>query len=57
MTAEFYLSTVSRIFKGREIADNKFSVGGKAIDLTKITNVCATYPLKTLNSAMLPLAS
>jgi len=39
MTAEFYLSTVERIFKGREIADNKFTVAGKTVDIGKITTV------------------
>jgi poly(3-hydroxybutyrate) depolymerase len=39
MPAEFYLSTVDRIFKTREIARNKFSIDGKPVDLTKITNV------------------
>lgn len=39
MTAEFYLSTVRRIFKDREIARNCFSVGGKAVDLANITTV------------------
>jgi poly(3-hydroxybutyrate) depolymerase len=39
MTAEFYLSTVERIFKGREIADNRFTVNGKAVDMGKITSV------------------
>lgn len=39
MTAEFYLSTVERIFKNLEIAQNKFSVNGKPVDLAKITNV------------------
>lgn len=39
MTAEFYLSTVERIFKKREIADNKFTLNGTKIDLTKIKNV------------------
>ncbi len=29
MTAEFYLSTVERIFKNREIARNEFVVAGK----------------------------
>ncbi len=37
MTAEFYLSTVQRIFKGREIAENRFEIGGKAVDIGKIT--------------------
>lgn len=39
MTAEFYLSTVERIFKNREIADNAFMVGGKLVDIGKITTV------------------
>ncbi|WP_323037481.1 polyhydroxyalkanoate depolymerase [Pararhodobacter sp.] len=39
MTAEFYLSTVERIFKGREIAKNEFVVNGHKIDMGKITNV------------------
>lgn len=39
MTAEFYLSTVQRIFKNREIARNAFHVGGKAVDLGAITRV------------------
>jgi poly(3-hydroxybutyrate) depolymerase len=39
MTAEFYLSTVERIFKGREIADNRFTVAGRPVDISKITNV------------------
>ena len=37
MTAEFYLSTVERIFKGRDIADNKFYVAGHKVDFSKIT--------------------
>jgi len=39
MTAEFYLSTVERIFKGREIAQNAFVVDGHKVDLGKITTV------------------
>ena len=39
MTAEFYLSTVERIFKGLEIAENRFSVAGKMVDIGKITTV------------------
>ena len=39
MTAEFYLSTVERIFKNREIADNKFVVAGKHVDIGAITDV------------------
>lgn len=36
MTAEFYLSTVQRIFKGREIARNAFTVAGRRVDLGRI---------------------
>ena len=39
MTAEFYLSTVERIFKNREIAKNEFTVKGHRIDIGKITDV------------------
>ena len=39
MTAEFYLSTVDRIFKKREIATNSFTFRNKAVDFTKIKNV------------------
>ncbi len=39
MTAEFYLSTVERIFKGREIARNAFVVAGKQVDIGAITDV------------------
>ncbi len=39
MPAEFYLSTVERIFKGLEIARNEFVVDGHQIDLGKITGV------------------
>ncbi len=39
MTAEFYLSTVERIFKDREIARNVFTVNGKRVDIGKITDV------------------
>ncbi|MCW1917440.1 polyhydroxyalkanoate depolymerase [Rhodobacter sp. KR11] len=39
MTAEFYLSTVERIFKNREIAQNDFFVGGKHVDLGAISRV------------------
>ena len=39
MTAEFYLSTVERIFKQREIARNEFVVGGKQVDFGKISNI------------------
>ena len=39
MTAEFYLSTVDRIFKNGEIAKNDFTVAGKKVDIGKITTV------------------
>jgi len=39
MAAEFYLSTVERIFKNREIARNAFTVDGHQIDIGKITDV------------------
>lgn len=39
MTAEFYLSTVERIFKEREIARNDFVVAGKQVDMGAITRV------------------
>ena len=39
MTAEFYLSTVERIFKNRELARNDFVVDGKRVDIGAITQV------------------
>jgi len=39
MTAEFYLSTVERIFKDGEIARNAFTVAGHRVDIGKITRV------------------
>ena len=39
MPAEFYLSTVERIFKGLEIARNRFTVDGHRVDFGKITKV------------------
>jgi poly(3-hydroxybutyrate) depolymerase len=39
MTAEFYLTTVERIFKNREIALNEFTVNGKKVDIGAITQV------------------
>ena len=39
MTAEFYLSTVDRIFKTHEIARNEFVVDGHKVDIGKITRV------------------
>ena len=47
MTAEFYLSTVERIFKNREIAQNQFVVAGKKVDLGAITQVA----VKTVEGA------
>ncbi len=47
MTGEFYLSTVERIFKGREIARNEFVVEGHKIDIGKITSVA----VKTVEGA------
>ncbi|MGY6632629.1 MAG: polyhydroxyalkanoate depolymerase [Alkalilacustris sp.] len=40
MTAEFYMSTVLRIFKAREIARNAFKVAGHKVDFAAITD-CA----------------
>lgn len=39
MSAEFYLSTVERIFKNREIAKNAFVVNGHKVDIGAITDV------------------
>ena len=39
MTAEFYLSTVERVFKAGEIAKNEFTVAGRMVDIGKITTV------------------
>jgi len=39
MPAEFYLSTVERIFKGTEIAKNAFTVEGRHVDIGAITKV------------------
>ena len=47
MPAEFYLSTVQRIFKRCEIAKNCFSVRGKPVDIGKITTVA----VKTVEGA------
>lgn len=47
MTAEFYLSTVERIFKKREIARNDFTVNGHKVDFSKITDVA----VKTVEGA------
>lgn len=47
MTAEFYLSTVERIFKNREIAKNEFTVNGRHVDIGKITSVA----VKTVEGA------
>ncbi|WP_293573466.1 polyhydroxyalkanoate depolymerase [Phaeobacter sp.] len=47
MTAEFYLSTVERIFKDREIARNAFVVNGHQVDIGAITDVA----VKTVEGA------
>ena len=47
MTAEFYLSTVERVFKNREIARNEFVVAGRKVDIGKITDVA----VKTVEGA------
>lgn len=47
MTAEFYLSTVERIFKNREIAKNDFVVAGHKVDMGAITTVA----VKTVEGA------
>ncbi len=47
MTAEFYLSTVERIFKRREVARNAFVVDGHKVDLGAITRVA----VKTVEGA------
>ena len=39
MPAEFYLSTVHRIFKEGEIAKNEFTIKGRKVDIGKITTV------------------
>ena len=39
MTAEFYLSTVERVFKNREIARNEFTVAGRKVDIGAVTDV------------------
>ena len=39
MTAEFYLSTVERIFKDREIARNEFWIEDQKVDIGAITDV------------------
>ncbi len=39
MTGEFYLSTVERVFKNRDIARNDFTVNGHKVDISKITTV------------------
>jgi poly(3-hydroxybutyrate) depolymerase len=47
MPAEFYLSTVERIFKNCEIAKNEFVVDGHRVDIGKITRVA----VKTVEGA------
>ncbi len=38
LPAEFYLSTVERIFKNAEIPRNAFTIGGRKVDLGKISD-------------------
>ncbi|MDC0736778.1 polyhydroxyalkanoate depolymerase [Cognatishimia sp. SS12] len=47
MPAEFYLSTVERIFKNGEIAKNEFTVAGRKVDIGQITTVA----VKTVEGA------
>lgn len=47
MPAEFYLSTVERVFKDREIARNEFVVHGHKVDIGAITRVA----VKTVEGA------
>ncbi len=47
MPAEFYLSTVDRVFKKGEIAKNEFVVDGHKVDMGKITKVA----VKTVEGA------
>jgi len=47
MPAEFYLSTVERIFKGLEIARNEFTVHGHKVDIGAVTKVA----VKTVEGA------
>ncbi|MCZ0812031.1 MAG: polyhydroxyalkanoate depolymerase [Pseudomonadota bacterium] len=47
MPAEFYLSTVERIFKGLEIAKNEFIVHGHKVDIGAVTKVA----VKTVEGA------
>jgi len=47
MPAEFYLSTVERVFKEREIARNAFVVNGHKVDMGKITRVALKAPMMT----------
>ncbi|MBN2905181.1 MAG: polyhydroxyalkanoate depolymerase [Rhodobacteraceae bacterium] len=47
MPAEFYLSTVERVFKKREIARNVFEVAGRRVDIGAITQVA----VKTVEGA------
>lgn len=39
MPAEFYLSTVKRIFKDNEIGENKFTLRGRPVDISAIRDV------------------
>ena len=48
MPAEFYLSTVERVFKNLEIAQNRFTVAGHAVDIGAISRVA----VKTVEGGM-----
>ena len=48
MPAEFYLSTVERIFKGLEVARNRFTVRGEHVDIGAISKVA----VKTVEGGM-----
>ena len=39
MTAEFYLTTVERIFQKCDVANNSFTIEGQPVDIGKITDV------------------
>lgn len=47
MPAEFYLSTVERIFKNCEVGRNEFTIAGRKVDIGKITDVA----VKTVEGA------
>ncbi|KAF0676995.1 Intracellular PHB depolymerase [Profundibacterium mesophilum KAUST100406-0324] len=39
MPAEFYLSTVDRVFKSRDVARNVFTINGTPVDIGKVSDV------------------